>query len=68
MIKLMFKIKLSEIKLLDTSEFCFRLDDKAFLRKKKPKHFKYRRLLKNMSRILRGCCSCSKVRGKLQEH
>ena len=39
MIKLMFKIKLSEIKLLDTSEFCFRLDDKAFLRKKKPKHF-----------------------------
>lgn len=34
MIKLMFKIKLSEIKLLDISEFCFRLDDKAFLRKK----------------------------------
>lgn len=35
MIKLMFKINFREIKLLDISEFCFRLDDKAFLRKKK---------------------------------
>lgn len=35
MIKLMFKINFREIKLLDISEFCSRLDDKAFLRKKK---------------------------------